>query len=235
MEATMIAITGAQPAAAAAQAAENNFVPSFRGGMLRTLALDVVLPLLAVQLLTRGFGFSDLMAVAVATVFPAASVVGTALRRGRVELIGVMVLVVLLGGLAAAFWMHDVRFILMRAVPGAALIGTACLVSLPTRAPLMFFVARQFTAGEDPQKIAAWNERFENSRGFRHAMRVMTAVWGLAFLAKAALWTVAALMLPTAAALLTGPAIGFGALGLLMAWTIAYARRGAARIAAGEE
>jgi hypothetical protein len=230
----MNAIAKAEPAATAVEAAENIFVPSFPGGLARTLALDVVMPWLTVQLLTHAFGFSDLPAVAVAAAFPAASVAGTALRRGRVELIGVMVLVVLLGGLAAAFAMHDVRFILMRAVPGAALIGAACLVSLATRAPLMFFVARQFTAGDDPQKIAAWNERLENSPGFRRAMRVMTAVWGLAFLAKAGLWTATALVLPTKAALLTGPAIGFGSLALLMAWTIAYARRGAARIAAGE-
>lgn len=218
-----------------AQAAENIFVPSFPRGVVRTLALDVVLPWLAVQFLTRALGFSDLTAVAVAAAFPAASVAGAALRRRRVELIGVMVLVVLLSGLAAAFAMHDVRYLSMRAVPGAVLIGAACLASLMTRAPLMFFVARQFTAGDDPQKLAAWTERLENSGDFRRAMRVLTAVWGIAFLAKAALWTAAALLLPTAAALLTGPAIGFGAFALLMAWTVAYARRGAARIAAGRE
>ncbi len=179
-------------------------------------------------------GFSDLSAVAVAAAFPAASVAGTALRRRRVELIGVMVLVVLSSGLAAAFAMDDVRFALTRAVPGAALIGATCLISLATPAPLMFFVARQFTAGDDPQKITAWTERFGRSAGFRRDMRVMTLVWGLAFLAKAALWTATALLLPTAAALLPARAIGFGTFALLMAWTIAYARRGAARIAASE-
>ncbi len=97
----------------------------------------------------------------------------------------------------------------------------------------MFFVARQFTAGDDPAKAAAWTARLASSVGFRRAMRVLTLVWGLAFLAKAALWTVAALVLPAAAASLTGPLLGIGTFGLLMAWTIAYARRGAARVVAG--
>jgi hypothetical protein len=231
----MNTIAEAEAATTTAQTAANTFVPSFPGGLARTLALDVVAPWLAVQLLTRALGFSDLSAVAVAAAFPAASVAATALRRRRVELIGVMVLVVLIGGLAAALATQDVRFMLMRAVPGATLIGAAFLVSLLTRAPMMFFVARQFTAGDDPQKIAAWTARLESSAGFRRAMRVLTLVWGLAFLAKAGLWTASALVLPTAAALLTGPAIGFGTFALLMAWTIAYARRGAARIAAGED
>jgi hypothetical protein len=100
----------AEPATTAVRAAENVFVPSFPGGLLRTLTLDVVLPWLAVQLLTRTLGFSDLSAIVVAAAFPAASVAGTALRRGRVELIGVMVLVVLISGLAAAFATQDVRF-----------------------------------------------------------------------------------------------------------------------------
>jgi hypothetical protein len=97
----------------------------------------------------------------------------------------------------------------------------------------MFFLARQFTAGDDPAKIAAWNSRVEIA-GFRRAMRVLTAVWGLAFLAKAALWTASALLLSPMAALLSGPAIGLGAFAALMAWTIAYARRGAARLATAQ-
>ena len=97
----------------------------------------------------------------------------------------------------------------------------------------MFFFARQIAAGDDVEKIAAWNVRVEIA-GFRHAMRLRTLVWGLAFLAKAALWTASALMLSPTAALLSGPAIGLGAFAALMAWTIAYARRGAARLAAAE-
>lgn len=226
----MNSITASEPATTS----ESPFVPTFPRGVVRNLALDIALPWLAVQLLTRALGFSDLTAIAIATGFPVVSVVSTALRRGRVELIGVLVLVALIGGLAISFATQDVRFALMRAVPGAALIGIACLISLATRAPLMFFIARQFTAGDDPEKIAAWNERRVNSAGFRRAMRVLTLVWGLAFLAKAALWTISALILPTSAALLTGPVIGFGTFAALMALTIAYARLGAARLAAAE-
>ena len=198
---------------------------------MRSLAFDVALPWFAAQLLTHGFGFSDLTAIAIAAL-PVVSVAGIALRRRRVEVIGTMVLVALIGGLVVALATQDVRFALMRAVPGATLIGVACLISLMTRAPLMFFIARQFTAGDDPAKIAAWNERLAHNARFRRAMRALTLVWGLAFLAKTSLWIISVLVLPTTAALLTGPVIGFGTFAALMAWTIAYARRGAAQLAA---
>jgi hypothetical protein len=209
------------------------FVPRFPAGLLRTLVVNMAMPWIAVQLLTRGGGFSTVAAISVAAIFPAASVIVGGLRLRRLDFIGALVLVTLIGGVALSLATQDVRFALMRAVPGATLFAVACLASLPARRPLMFFFARQFTAGDDPTKIAAWNARVEIA-GFRQAMRVLTAVWGLAFLAKAALWTASALLLSPAMALLSGPAIGFGAFGVLMAWTIAYARRGAARLAAAE-
>ena len=208
-------------------------VPSFPRGLLRNLAVDMALPWIAVQLLTRVWDVSIVSAIAIAAVFPAASIVIGGLRRRRLDFIGALVLVTLAGGVALSLVTQDVRFALMRAVPGATLFAAACLVSLPARRPLMFFFARQFTAGDDPAKLAAWNARVDIA-GFRHAMRVLTAVWGLAFLAKAALWAASALLLVPTAALLSGPVIGLGAFGALMAWTIAYARRGAERLAAAE-
>ena len=217
--------------AIANEPAADTFVPSFPRGLLRNLAVDVALPWIAVLLLTRFGGFSTVAAIAIAALFPAASIIIGALRRRRLDFIGALVLLTLVGGVALSFATNDVHFALIRAVPGATLFAIACLVTLPARRPLMFFFARQVTAGEDPAKIAAWNARVEVA-GFRRAMRVLTLVWGLAFLAKAALWTASALLLSPTVALLSGPAIGFGAFGLLMLWTIAYARRGAARLAA---
>lgn len=209
------------------------FVPSFPTGLLRTLAVDLALPWIAVQVLTHQFGVSPLSAVVVAALFPAMSLAATWLRRGRLEMIGLIVLTTLVGGLAVALAAQDPRIALIKGVPGATLFGVACLATLARRAPLMFYVARQFTAGDDAAKLAAWTDRLA-SAGFRRAMRVLTLVWGVAFVAKAALWTGAALWLPLGAAMAVNPALGIGIFAALMTWTIAFARRGAARIAALE-
>ncbi|HEY1795544.1 MAG TPA: VC0807 family protein [Stellaceae bacterium] len=200
------------------------FVPRFPPGLRRALVIDAALPWLAVQVLTRGQGWPVASAVAAAAAFPAMSVVANFLRGRRIEWIGLIMLVGLAGAVAVALSTGDARLALLKAVPGAALFGAACLASLGLRRPLMFFVARQFTAGDDPAKLAAWNGRLD-SPGFRRAMRLLTLVWGLAFLAKAGLWTGAALLLTTDAALIVIPVLGFATLGALFAWTIAFARR----------
>lgn len=219
--------------ATASEPVTGTFVPSFPRGVVRNLVVDMALPWIAVQFLTREWDIPIVSAIAIAALFPAASTVLTVLRQRRLNIIGAIVLVTLLGSVAMALVTQDARFALMRAVPGATLFGVACLASLAARRPVMFFLARQVTAGDDPVKLAAWNVRVEIA-GFRRAMRVLTTVWGLAFLAKAALWAASALFLSPTLALLSGPAIGFGAFATLMAWTIAYARRGAARLAAAQ-
>jgi hypothetical protein len=200
------------------------FVPRFPPGLLRNLVVDAALPWVMVQVLTRGPGWSTAAAVAAGAVFPAVSVLVNFVRRRRVEWIGLIILVTMIGAIAIMLTTGNPRLVLLKPVPGAALFGLACLVSLPARRPLMFFVARQFTAGDDPAKRTAWDARID-SAGFRRAMRLLTLVWGLAFLAKTGLWTAAALLLPINAALIVIPALGFGVLGALFAWTIAFARR----------
>lgn len=206
------------------------FVPRFPPGLARNLAVDMLLPYLAVQVLSHRAGWSTASAVAVAALFPAASIAVNALRRRRLEWIGLIVLVTLAGAIGVVLFTGNVRLALLKAVPGAALFGLACVASLGARRPLMFFVARQFTAGDDPAKLAAWNARLD-SAGFRRAMRLLTLVWGAAFLAKSAAWAACAYFLPLDLALIAIPAIGFGTLGVLFAWTIRFARRraGAAR------
>ena len=78
--------------------ASDTFVPGFPRGMLRNLAIDMAMPWIAVQLLTRFWGFSTVPAIATAAVFPAASIMISALRRRRLDFIGALVLVTLAGG-----------------------------------------------------------------------------------------------------------------------------------------
>lgn len=221
-----------QPGSADPLVPADTFVPAFPRGLLRNLVVDMALPWTAIQVLPRLLDVSATTAFALAALFPAASLFVHWRRRRRVDAIGLTVLVVLTGAVSLALITHDIRYALLKPALGAALFGLANLGSLATHTPLMFFFARQLTAGDDPAKHAAWTERLVGSAAFRRAMRLLTIVWGLAFLAKAALWAAAALALPAGAAILTGPVLTIGLFAALMIWTIAFARRGAARIAA---
>jgi len=196
-----------------------------RPAFLRIAVLDIALPFLAAVVLLR-VGTAPISAYAAASLFPAASVVASWLGRHSLDFIGIGVLVGIAGSLLLALLTADPRFGLVRAAPAFALFGLACLVSLPTRRPLMFFVARAFATGGDPERVTAWNARLAVP-AFRAVMRRLTAVWGAGALTHAVLGTAAAFLLPASTALIVEPVMGVTILAALLAWTRSVQRRAA--------
>jgi hypothetical protein len=200
---------------------------------LRGLAADVALPWIALQLLERVWNVPVVPALAVASLFPALSIVLSWIWHRRLDVIGMAVLLTMLGGIAVALMINDPRFAVLKAAPGFGLFGIACLLSLTRARPLMFFVGRQWSAGGDPATAAAWTARLKNP-GFRRSMRMLTIVWGTACLVEAALGIATAFALPTGTALVLEPVLGVGTVTGLLAWTLAYARRRSARVSAAD-
>ena len=200
-------------------------------GLARSLVIDLAMPWIAVQLLQRVWGVPTVPAFAVAAIFPATSILLSWVRHRRPEYIGIGVLVTILSGIAVALLTNDVRFAVLKGAPALALFGLACLLSLRRERPLMFFVGRQFTAGDDEARAQAWTARLQNS-GFRRAMRLLTLGWGLAALVEATLGIAAAFLLSPGIALVVEPMLGIAAVAALLTWTTAYARRRAPAAAA---
>lgn len=194
-----------------------------RGGLARLLVLDIALPWVAVRVL-EGIGVAMVPAFAAAALFPLASVAVSWYRRRRVEVIGVAVATTLLLGAGLALASDDVRFTVVKAAPAYGLFGIACLLSLFAPRPLMFYVARYFSTGDDAAKRTAWDARLA-SPAFVRAMRLLTWVWGLAALGEAAVGIGFAIFLPPHAALVAEPALGFATVAALLFWTVAFARR----------
>jgi hypothetical protein len=194
-----------------------------RSALRRIALLDMVLPFLAVVILQRN-GVAPLAAYAAASLFPASSIIVSWVESRRFDPIGIGVLAGLASALLIAALTGDPRFGLVRAAPAFAIFGLACFVSLATRRPLMFFVARAFATGDDAERIAIWNARITEP-AFRRVMRRLTVVWGVGTLAQAALGTAAAFLLPGPVALIVEPMMAVTILAMLLAWTRAVQRR----------
>ena len=142
----------------------------------------------------------------------------TALLIGALVLVGIVVsiLATLLGG--------DPKLLLIRESFITGALGMVCLTSLVWSRPLMFYIGRQFSAGEDPAKIAEFNALWQYPVA-RHTFRVMTIVWAIGWIGEFALRVAMVWTLSIPEVLVISPFVFNGITIGLIAWTLAYGRR----------
>ena len=196
--------------------------PNFRG-LIRSVVIDIAAPLGLVQILMHG-GVPIVRALTLAAVIPFVHTLVAGIRNRRVDLIGVVALAAMLLGIGLALTTGDVVFALAKESIFTALFAVALLGSLLGPRPLLFYFAREASAGGDPQALAAYDGRWNAVPGFRAAMRRITLVWGVAFALEATLRVGAALRLPPPVTVVLSPLLAIVTIGGLIIWTISYAR-----------
>lgn len=188
--------------------------------MLPTLVFDVALPIAVFNLLTL-YGVPTLWALVAGGLSPAINNIRIWARSRRLEPLGVIVMTFLAIGTATSLITGSIFFTLIRESFLTATFGLICLGSLLAKRPLLFYIMRQFVAGDDPQRIAWWNGLWELPQ-FRAAQRLVTTVWGLVYLVEALLRVVFALFLSPAEVVSISPVMAFAVLVVLIAWTRRY-------------
>lgn len=185
--------------------------------MLPMLCFDVIAPIAVFNLLTH-YGVSTLWSLAAGSLPPALNNLRTWMQSRRLEPLGVIIIVMLAAGTVGSLISGSVFFALIKESFLTGVFGVICLGSLVMERPLIFYTARQFVAGDDPERIAWWNGLWQYPE-FRHATRLITLVWGAAFLAEAGLRVLLALTLTPAEVVVTSPVTLFVLLIALIAWT----------------
>jgi hypothetical protein len=196
-------------------------------GLLPSLVVDVALPLVTYYVLSAN-GVPDLWALVISGVWPALSVVVSLVRKGRVDEFGVFILAVLLASTLTSVLFNDARLLLLKSSVFTGVLGLVFLGSLLTPRPIMFYFGRKFGTDGSAAGVARWNSYWDDLSVFRHGQRVMTVVWGLAFLAEALIRIPLVYLLPVSVGVLIADVFPFVVIALLVTWTVMYARRSAA-------
>jgi hypothetical protein len=193
------------------------------GGRFRSIAMIVVFdiagPLVAYSLL-RSAGMSAVAALLLSGVFPALGVAINAIQHRRLDVVGALVLAGIVVGSVLGLITHSARLVLVEGSVPTAVFGVACLGSLWARHPLMFSFAREFTGPDTAQGREM--TRLWQYEGYRRVFRVITAVWGVAFLIEAALRVFIVYNTSAGTALAISKVTPFLFIGALVAWTVAY-------------
>ncbi|MBD5653821.1 MAG: hypothetical protein IAI50_01415 [Candidatus Eremiobacteraeota bacterium] len=186
------------------------------------LLFNVALPLIAVNLLeARGVGVVP--ALAISAVFPAIETAASWIRLHRLDAIGAISLTFIALGVAASLVSGDVHFALAKDSFFSGIFGLLALGSLLAPRPLLFYISRTFVTGGDPTRQTAWDERWAIPN-FRRVLRMMTAVWGFAYIGEAVARIVLVYVLPVNAAITVSPLLATSVTVALVFWTIRYGK-----------
>jgi hypothetical protein len=201
--------------------------PPANRGRLRSLApiaiFDIGGPLAAYYGL-RAAGVPSLGALIISGVLPALGIVFGVLRDRRLDAIGILILIGIAVGTVLGLVSGSAHLVLLDGTVPAAVFGAVCLGSLWSRRPLMYRFALETMGAATPRgRDFADKWRYP---GFRHAFRVTTVVWGLAFLAEAAAQIVIIETATTSIAKTTSNVMPLIVAAAIIAWNISYAKRG---------
>ena len=131
--------------------------------------------------------------------------------------IGFSVAIALLGG--------QPEVMLMRESLLTGVLGAVLLLSLLAKRPLLFYLLRMVVSRQQPEGVAAFEQRYDEHPLWQRGIRSMTVVWGGAMLAETLIRFVLLHYLSHADFLWVSPILGYLVIGLIMVWTIRYRRR----------
>lgn len=204
--------------------------PARDRGRLQAVApmviFDIAGPLIVFYTLS-GNGFSTVDALILSGILPAFGIGLTVLRHRRLDAVGTLVLIGIVVGTVAGLASGSARLVLLDGTIPTAVFGVVCLASLWSSRPLMLRFALETIGADTPNgRDFADKWRYE---GFRHAFRVTTVVWGLAFLAEAAMQAVIIEVASSDTAKTTSNLLPLVFAAGLIVWNVWYAKRGARR------
>ena len=188
-----------------------------------TMVFNVALPI-ATYLVLAGNGMADVPALILSGVWPVVELGLSYARTRHFDELSIMVLIFLVVGVATSLLFDSARLLLIKDSALTGLFGIVLLASLLAKRPLMFYFGRKFATGGTPEKIAWWNGLWQYE-GFRRGQRMLTVVWGVAFLGEAVLRILLGLFLPVATMVVINNVLPYVVLASLIFGTTMWGRR----------
>jgi hypothetical protein len=196
---------------------------SRNAGMVRTLGLDIIGPVILFRICRRA-GLSEVWSLVVAGLLPGLGVLLDWVRFRALQVVGVVVLAGIALSVALALISDDPKVVLLEGAAVTAAFGVACVVSLAGRRPLIFHFAQAFYGGRWTADGAELDDDYERYEEARHFWRTGTTVWGITYVLEAAVLVAIIQTVSTATALTVNRTVPWVVSGLLFLWLY---RRGA--------
>ncbi len=155
---------------------------------------NIVLPYLIYVVLGDN-GFSTMTALLASALPPVVLTVFTALRKHRLDALGIISLITIAIAIGTSVLTGNARFMLAKDGLFPLVLGLAMLVSLLIGKPLIFHVIRLVAGVDNPDLLARLHRAWQHE-GYRTQLRRYTALSGLVLLAMVLAQVTGAFTLP---------------------------------------
>jgi len=202
----------------------------FRGrmkGLLPSIVIGAVFPAVIYMLISPHM--STLGALAVSAIPAAIFTIYTWTRTRSPDLISLVSLFTMVVSMLVAALVHNPRLLLLKDSYLTGTFGLICLGSLLFGKPVGYFVylwAFAVTPEQRTRMDAGWQIPYS-----RHARRLVTTVWGLAFVAETILDAILVYHLSITQFIAIHPFLFWGTLILTMGWATVYSGKVGAKLA----
>ncbi|WP_141717398.1 VC0807 family protein [Nocardia altamirensis] len=217
--------TDTSPQAAAADRTPQQKRAALRRHLLMQLILEVVLPLGSYYAL-RAAGVNPWLALIAPGLLIAGILAYRAIRQRRVDAMALFTLSLIVVGTVMTVLTGDPRTLMVRDSWIFGVLGLWVLATLLTQRPFMRIAARAIVTvkiGEEGYR--QWDARWDNDSRFRGHLRLLTAVWGTAFVVDAVIRILLAYTLPIDAIPLVSTVQWLVVLAALIAFQNVYVTR----------
>jgi intracellular septation protein A len=184
---------------------------------------DIVFPM-ALYFILHHLGVSDVAALAAGIAVAFVTTAVNTIRRGRIDRVGIIVLLEIALSIALLFLLHDRRLILAKPSFYSALIGVYIIATTFGAHPINYEAIRSIGSDGDPFRARAFDACWTESSKFRAALRTSAIGWGLAFLADAILRVIIVYRFPFDRAAWVSNVPHFGAILVLIGFSAAMGR-----------
>jgi hypothetical protein len=194
-----------------------------------TLALNIVAPYILYGILTgHSVGMAAVPALMLTSVCSLLDLGIYFLLHRKLDEFAIFTLAVLALGVLSMVAYNSTKAIFLKDSLLTGLIGLGYLGTLLLSRPAMFYFGRKFATDGTPAGVAYWNGLWQYE-GFRRGQRLLTVIWGVAFLVESGLRIALTYVLSTHTMLLVTNILPYAFIGGLVYFTIVYGkRRGAA-------
>lgn len=186
--------------------------------------LNIAIPYAIYTIAHKYFGLSDIMALTLSSLYPIFDIIIEFSKDRTLNFISVIVLIGTITGIFGALIGGDPRLILVRESFFTFILGIACFITLATGKPLIFYFAREFVAGKDPQKRKEFSKLLQKERAYK-LFRFLTLIWGIIYVLEFLVKVVIVYTFPISLSLIIGPVVTNVIIFGTIFWTFWYAKK----------